>query len=186
MFLALALYRKKFSYFYHTLRNCSYLIIQDKTLLLLGGKESSWAEYKRKYGFIGIGARRAVIAGHIVVIRRNVLHCSGGAVFSFTCNPSINHGSGRSAFTHTEHTQAHPHNPSHAPSKKKKRNAAKNHPSGLQNSIRGKTELKCIKTHNMCHPSAITSRATSCVSAEELHNESVPLLLWAQGSQTGL
>lgn len=121
MLLVFALYRKKFSYFYHTLRNCSYLILQDKSLVLLGGKESSWAEYERKYGFIGIEARRAVIAGHVVVIRRNVLHCSGGAGFSCTCKPSINHGYGRSAFTHTEHTQAHPHNPSHAPSKKKKK-----------------------------------------------------------------
>lgn len=40
---------------------------------------------------------------------------------------------------------------------KKKKNGANNHPSGLQNNIRGNAELKCIKTHNMCHPSKCIS-----------------------------
>lgn len=61
-----------------------------------GRKESKWGEYKGKYGFIGIGVRSAVISAHVVVIKCNVLHCSGGASFSFTCN--IHHAHCRSAY----------------------------------------------------------------------------------------
>lgn len=43
-------------------------------------------------GFIGIGARPAVISGQVVVVGRNRLQRSGGATFSFTCKPNINHG----------------------------------------------------------------------------------------------
>lgn len=142
----------------------------------VGRKESKWAEYKGKYGFIGIGARPAVISGHVVVIKCNVLQCSGGASFSFTC--SINHGHCRSAFNtlaHNKRTGArhvHTHNLTRArlhtqmlllewKPRLKKMNAANNHPSDLQNNNRGDTELICIKTCNICNPPEYTDNQQS-------------------------
>lgn len=52
----------------------------------------------------------AVISGHIAIVKCNVLQCSGGASFSFTC--SINHQACRSAFNtlaHEERTDTNAH-----------------------------------------------------------------------------
>lgn len=165
---------------FHSFRNCSHLMPQDKTLKRrIVSEGESRGEIR---GFISIGASPPVISGHNVVIEHNRLQYSDGTTFSFTCKPSINHGHRHSAFTTlgaNRHTISLSHTHLHTQmlllewkQKLKKMNAANSHLSGQKNSNRSSTELRCRKACNICNSlwahrqSAITGNTVSAASQQ--------------------
>lgn len=132
-----------------------------------------------KYGFIGIGARPAVISGHGVLSSLMYYNVQAGPVLVLHVASIMGTVVQLLTGLHTRCTQpqTHIHTTSHAPlhtnaafrmkaKAKKKMNAANSHPSGLQNNNRGDTELIRIKTCNICNPSEYTDNQQSLAALQ--------------------